>query len=397
VRLPPRRGRDAVSGVLRRLEQRHLEEAVRYRAVSFGSSTDDAAHQHIAATVDRGHLWGWVDGGELRAVTRLERVDHWFGGALVPCQQVAGVAVPPEHRGRGVASAAMAAAVRQGADQGLGISLLFPAVTALYRRLGWEQAGGLVRHRLEARHAPAAGEPLRRATPADRPAIRACYRTMCATLNGPADRPGWGWDQLDEVPHTYVLDGPDGLEAYLRYEVTRTPDDWQYGLGVRDWAATTLRGHTALLGFVGRHGTVGRAIQLHGPWPHPWAFLLPEQDLRRDWSMAWMARGLDLGVAVAARGFPPEVAAAVGISVDDPVLPGARGPWRLEVDGGQGTLTPVDAAAVTLSARAVGPLFTGWVSAEDLARAGLLSGPPRDLATLTAAFAGPSPVQLEFF
>ncbi len=386
-----------MSGELRRLDQGAVEEAVRFRAVSFGSPTDDAAHQGVAATIDRGHLWGWVDGGELRAVARLERVDHWFGGALVPCQQVAGVAVPPEHRGRGVASAAMAAAVRQGAAEGLGLSLLFPAVTALYRRLGWEQAGGLIRHRLEARHAPAAGEPLRAATPADRPAIRACYRAMGATLNGPMDRPAWGWDQLGEVPHAYVLDGPDGIEAYLRYEVTHTPDDWQYGLGVRDWAASTLRGHTALLGFVGRHGTVGRAIELHGPWPHPWAFLLPEQDLRRDWSMAWMARGLDLGAAVAARGFPPGIAASVGVTVDDPLLPAGRGPWRLEVDGGTGALSATAAAAVTLSARAAGPLFTGWATAEDLARAGLLSGPPADLAALTAVFAGPPPIQLEFF
>jgi predicted acetyltransferase len=293
----------------------------------------------------------------------------------------------------------MRAAIRIGAEDGLGLSLLFPAVTALYRHLGWELSGALVRYRLDARRAPARGAPLRAATAGDWPAIRACHEATGRSLEGPSVRPAWRWRAIRDVPFTYVLDAEDGgsVEAYLCYAIGHEGGDWQYSLEVEDWGATSARGYEALLGFLARHGTIGKDMVLTGPVPHPWTFLLPEQDLDRSGGMDWMARGLDLGAAVAARGFAPGVTAGVGIAVDDPLLPGSGGPWRLEVADGAGKLSPAGSATVTLSARAVGPLFTGRTSAHDLARIGLVHGPDADLAALSAPFAGPTPIQLDFF
>jgi predicted acetyltransferase len=389
-----------MSGELRPLEAGHLDELVRLREVSFGGRLDEEARGDQRRFLEDGLVWGLLDGDEVLGACRLWTADHWFGGRRVPCQHVSSVVVPPEHRGRGLASAMMRAAVGRGAGQGAGLSLLYPATNPLYRRLGWEQAGAYVRYRLKARAAPPRGTALRRARPEDWPALRACHEESGRALNGPLLHPDHRWEQVRRAQHAYVLDAEApgaGVDAYLAYDTSRASDEWQYSLDVVDWAATTPRGLEALLGFVGHHGSVGRDAALSGPLPHPWTFLTVEQDVRRDGGVFWMARGLDLPAAVAARGFGPGVSLSVAFAVDDPLVEAARGPWRLDVADGAGTLRPAAAADVVLDARAVGPLYTGFTSPAQLALAGLVSGPVPDLALLATAFAGPVPVLFDFF
>jgi len=389
-----------LSARLVRLGPEHLDTVVRLRTVSFGPA-GDGDREHQLAAIERGDAWGWADGGQILAALKLSLVDHWFGGRRVPCQNIAGVAVPPEHRGQGVARDCMRAAVVQGAAEGAGLSLLFPATTRLYRGLGWEHAGEIVRYRLNARQAPSGGPALRPLDlETDWPSVLACHHAHGQALSGPAVRPDVRWSAIRSADFAYGLDAVDGggLEAYVFYSQARAADDWQFTLDFADWAATSNRGVTALLTLIGRHGTVGKAATFNGPAPHPFGFLVPEQDVERRSGFAWMARGLDLAAAVAARGFPPGLTLDVEFAIEDTVLDEkSRGPWRLEVAGGRGALTPAAQAAVRLDARAVGPLYTGFLDGAALARAGLASGPAEELAALSAAFAGPPPVLFDFF
>ncbi|MPZ89225.1 MAG: GNAT family N-acetyltransferase [Nitriliruptorales bacterium] len=388
-----------MNALIRPLTVDHLDMVMRFREVSFGRPPDEQARRQMRSALDRGEIWGLPSEGETTAVTRLSLVDHWFGGRRVPCQQVASVAVPPEHRGTGAASTLMRAAIDHGIAQGAGLSLLYPATTALYRRLGWEHSGSLLRYRLKARHAPQGGPKLRVAGGSDRAAIRRCHETAGRALTGPAVRPGDRWEEVFQAPFVYVLDAEDGdgLEAYVCYGPSHAPGDWQYSLAIADWGATTARGMRALLGFLAKHGTIGKDATFTGALPHPWTFFISEQDVHRESGMFWMARGLALPVAIERRGFPPRLSLTVTFAVDDPLVPAMRGPWRLEVHGGSGKLSPSRDAAVTLDARAVGPLYTGFTSAEQLALADLARGPTDDLSTLGTAFAGPSPVLFDFF
>jgi len=59
------------------------------------------------------------------------------------------------------------------------------------------------------------------------------------------------WAALRAARFTYVLEGGSGVEAYLCYGPRRTAGDWQYSVTIADWGATTPRGATALLSFVG--------------------------------------------------------------------------------------------------------------------------------------------------
>lgn len=389
---------------LRRLALADLDAVLQLRHLGFGDTVDDALRARTRERLERGELVG-VDDGGLAAIARVMTADHGFGGRAVRCQHVGSVAVAPEHRGRGVASGMLRAIAAEGAAAGHALSVLYPATTPPYRRLGWEQAGVLAVYRLDARAVVGVrGPALRPATDEDRPAIARADEAAWRHTPGLVRRTATDWDRLAEGAAAYVLDAEDAggesggpLQAHLLYRPTSAPGDWQYTLDVAAWGATTPEGLRALLAFVGRHGSLGKDVELAGPVPHPWAFLTPEQDVRRVRGMEWMARGLDLAAAVAARGFPAGLGLDVTVRVSDPVLPEAEGPWRLDVADGAGRLEPVGSGEVRLDARAVGPLYTGFASAEQLAAAGLCDGPAHALARLSAAFAGPVPVLFDFF
>lgn len=370
-------------------------------AESFGHEADEEAVGRWARRVERGEMWAVADeSGTVLAQGRLTLVDHWFGGRLVPTQHVSSLAVPPQHRGAGAGRAFMQAAIERGAEEGAGLSLLFPATTRMYRSLGYEHAGAFTRYRLEAKAAPAIGPTLRRATDADWPAIRRCGDRAAADLSGPPARTEQAWEKLRTAAYHYVLDDPDQdgeVTAYALVSHRREEGSWRYTLVLDDWAAQTGPGHQALVGFVGRHGTFGEAATFRDTVPDRWSPFVPELDVTHVGGIYWMARGLDLGAAVAARGYSPATSGRTTLTVDDPLLPRWHGPWRLEVAGGRGRLEAAETAEVRLDRRAVGPLFTGFRSAEELARLGLVAGPPAALASLSSFFAGPVPVLFDFF
>lgn len=388
---------------VRLLREDEAAEAARQDAVSFGIILNDDLVETCRSRIARGELWGAVGGDRILGYCQITTVDHWFGGRRVPCQHIASVAVPPEHRGHGLASALMRAVAIRGAEDGLGLSLLFPSTTRLYRKLGWEHAGAYTRYRVAAWEVgvPGPRPPAMRPAngDADWAAIMACYDRAAAQRTALAVRPDEVWEELRKATYQYVLDGgePGSLDAYALFDHDHIPGNWRYTIAIRDWSAVSAAGLEALVGFVAGHGSLGKDATFNSGWPEPWSLLVGEQHVRVDSGMFWMARGLDLAQAVAHRGFPPGLSAAVTVAVDDPLLPNARGPWRLEVADGQGALHPTETAAVRLDARAVGPLFTGFHDPAQLALAGLVSGPPRALALLAAAFAGPPPLLVDFF
>ena len=72
----------------------------------------------------------------------LYRMGQWFGGRPVPLVGVGAVAIAPEHRGTGTAERLMEGTLRELRAEGIALSGLYPATQRLYRKGGYEQAGG---------------------------------------------------------------------------------------------------------------------------------------------------------------------------------------------------------------------------------------------------------------
>lgn len=352
--------------------------------------------EQFTRALHEGYLWGVDGAGRLLGHCRLHAVDHMFGGRPVRCMEVVGVAVPEAHRRTGVATAMLEGATSWGTHQNLGMSLLFPAVPQLYRRLGWEFAGAMPRTALPGDVAPPAGETMRPAGHDDFAAIATCHDRYIASLTGPGWRNNDRWQRLLSGEAAHVLDGGDGIEAYVLRSRGGGPGQGTEAPDLIDWAATTPRGLRAVAAHLA-NDPAARAAQVSGPLPDTWLLTTDSWELPRGSGLHWMARALVAQTAIAQRGFPAGVEASVTFEVDDRVVVDSRGPWRLEVAAGQGVLVPSRSADVVLDPRAFGPLFTGFRSADQLARAALLDGPETALDTMTTMFAGSAPVLLDFF
>ena len=344
-------------------------------------------------------------GDEVAAASRVRPFGQFFGGRSVPMGGFSPVGAAPEYRGRGYASAVTAAQYPAMREQGQALAALYPASTRLYRGLGFEVAGAWSERHLPARSLqqlrPPPGVGLRRATRDDLPAVRACYARAAARANGMLDRPEAWWrrildDRWDEQ-HVYAADGDAGaLDGYVAYRHGPDPT-WGYSIHVQEVVAERAEVALALWRLVGSSSTMARDVTFNDAPETPLLFLLPEQDVTERKALRWMLRVVDAPAAIAARGFPPGVAAAVDLEVDDRHCDWNAGRWRLEVGDGRAVLARGGAGSVRLGAGALASLYSGYASAVTLARAGLLAGDDRDLAGLDAAFAGPTPWMLDFF
>jgi predicted acetyltransferase len=112
-----------------------------------------------------------------------------------------------------------------------------------------------------------------------------------------------------------------------------------------------------------------------------------------------MLRVISAPAAVAARGFPAGLRAAVPLTLADPRFPANTGTWWLTVGDSRGTLArgPEEpGAALRLGPRGLAALYAGTPVAT-LRMAGLASGgDPGTDAALDAAFAG-TPYMLDHF
>jgi predicted acetyltransferase len=350
-----------------------------------------------------------IAGGRVAAFARVRPFGQFFGGRRVPLGGFSPVGTAPEHRGRGYATLVTTAHFEALRERGEVLAGLYPASTPLYRGVGFGLAGVWGEHRVPAedlRRLPApssAGPALRRAEPADLPAIVDCYANFAPAVNGWLDRPQVWWDRILvdrwEERHVYVADdGAGGVAGYVGYEQTGGRAA-AYVIRVLEVVARHDDVARALWRLVGSSSTLAKEITVVGPPEHPLFLLLPEQTLTPGKQLRSMLRLVDAPGAVAARGYPAGLRAAVDLEIaGDRQCPWNNGAWRLEVDGGKGSLTPGGRGAVRLGPPALASLWSGYATPVALAGAGLLEGGgPGDLDLLAAMFAGPTPWMSDFY
>jgi predicted acetyltransferase len=357
--------------------------------------------------------WGVFDGdGRLMAKATDRTHQHWFGGTTVPASGVAGVAVAPEARGRGLAGLVLRRLLTEARGNGAAIATLFRTAPALYRRLGFEHAGTLNWYTtptlaLAGLRVPD-GMTLRAAGAADVPTISELYRDIARTRNGMLERSGPLFVNdperyLRAVDGITLAVGPDGcVEGYCRWD-RGTGSEGATRLTVWDLIATTGRATRALLAGIGSWSSVLATVALRLPDPDPVRWLLPVGDLTVERQQPWMLKILDADAAVRARGWPQHLSAVLDLTLldgDRPAgaAPGEDGRCRWNIDGGKATVEPGGPGTIRLDVRGLSALYAGAGSAAMLRHAGLLSGGDAGAdALLDAATAAPAPALLDFF
>lgn len=405
--------------------ERELAAFVEIASACFNVSEDDAR-----GWLERGGLENLRllrEGGTVCAGLLLLPMGQWFGGRAVPMTGVAGVGVPAEQRGRGAALRLMRAALSELRAQGVALSTLYPATTALYRAAGYEVAGGryAIDLKIGALRASSRDRALvvRRGGPSDEPEIQRVAADAARRSAGQLERNAFIWQRVrtprGRIARDFVIEGATGLEGYAflsQRAVAAVGEGHQYEIVATDTAAITPAATRRLLALLADHAGIASRAVLYGAAAHPVLTLLPERHYTVALVDPWMLRIVHLRAALERRGWPAGLQAELLLDVTDDVLPENAGRWRLRVSRGAARVEAVARAAraaggargargargaggdaIALDVRALAPLFSGHLSPGQLEAAGLIAGPPAQLDLAGALFAGPAPAMTDMF
>ncbi len=367
----------------------------------------------FATPTDAGERWIGSMGVEHVRVLRTARgveaclvripMGQYFGGRSVPMLGVAGVAVAPESRGRGLAREIMRELVAEGAREGTAISTLYPSTQALYRQVGYEAAGHRHQVRIAATHIGVRerGGEVVALGGGHEGDVRAGYARFAAKFDGMLDRGEYAWSRVRDFRGTlytgFGVVGEGGLAGYVYLHQRRNPETMRQDLLVSDFVFDGAWAGRRLWGFLADFATVADEVRFFGGAWHPALHLLDQQRQRVEFGNYWMTRVLDAPAAFAARGYAPGLDAEIQLEINDDLVDANTGRWVLRVRDGRGTLERGGRGEVRLGPRGLAACFSGLVSGPALEACGLAEGDGARLALLGGMLATGSPWMVDFF
>ncbi|MEZ6234016.1 MAG: GNAT family N-acetyltransferase [Phycisphaerales bacterium] len=352
---------------------------------------------------------GGIDLGLAATLMRVP-MGHFVGGRSVPCVGIAGVSVPPERRGGGVASHLMRSALREIHEEGVALSSLYASTRALYRRVGYELAWHWNTYQVPLwRIGLDPAEPaLRRVDPGDEGVqriVKGLYERFAPTQAAMLDRREYVWMRVfkprggGDPKALFIGDDAADPEAYVVFIQERNPETGHHDVLVSDVASRTPRGWGKALGAMRRFCTTGDHVRFAAGPNHPWLLLDTEHTAKIVRHEPGMLRIVRLEDAIRGRGYPVGVDAEVVLDIEDDLFAGNAGRWRLRVRDGRGEASRVSSGgdAIRVPIRALASLYTGFISPRQAAIVGWIEGPGAALDALGAALAGPTPWMPNFF
>jgi predicted acetyltransferase len=289
------------------------------------------------------------------------------------------------------------------------LSALYPATIALYRRAGYELAGHYCRFKVELGSCPRRGASLelRPVTDADRQDVVQAYRTVARGRTGHLERGPYVWNRVrsprGELARGYVVVGDQGLEGYVFLVQQKQEREFHYDLALSDFVAVSGRALDRLLRFFADHRSMAdHAIWYGGP-THPALFAMPDRGYEVRVSEQWMLRLVHVEQALGERGYP-DVDLELMLEVKDDILTENTGSYYLQIKHGGAGVEPVSrrgggstVARAIMDVRTLAALYSGFSSAEELARSGAIEADGRTLSALSLLFNGPPPSMCDFF
>lgn len=375
----------------------------RFCALAFGGAEsgcvewlrDQAGYEHMRVLREAG--------GGVSASLIVIPMGQYFGGRSVAMEGIAGVAVPPEGRGKGAGLRLMRAQVRDAALRGVPISCLFASTQALYRQVGYEQCGVLFETTLPLRTIGVRerGLAVRELGGSDMGAVKSCYAGFASGYDGMLDRGAYVWKRVRNRRGeerrgfgVFAEDGGvnDGLEAYLFFAQHRNERTGRHDVVISDMAFTTARGGRRLLGFLSDLATIGDDARFDGAPVHPLMSLMPQQYFSSRSVDVAMLRVNLVKEAIEARGYAPSVRAEFVVEVADGLVEENAGAWRVAVADGRAKVERVrggvgpDMPVMRCDVRGLAAVYAGYCSATSAAGLGWVEGD--GLSVIDGVFAG---------
>lgn len=380
-----------------------VQAAARMLSLAFAASPEGASQWIDRA--GREHLRILRDEQGPGACFMRVPMGQYFGGRSVPMVGIAGVAVPPERRGSGLAISLMREALREIARERAPLSTLYASTQALYRQVGYEQAGHrfLYRFPLDRLGVRERAMAVKALAEDAQQAIVACASEFARAFDGTLDRGPYCWGRVranrDERYDGFGVFADDGsLEGYVFLTQRRKVETGRAEITISDLAFTTARAGRRLLGLLADFATVGDDALLFAGPIHPLCTLMPQQRFSVEKRDYWMLRIVNLPAAIEARGFPCACRGAVTLDVRDDLLPENAGRWTISVADGRGRAEPGrDGPTLRLDIRGVAAIYSGFYSVRQAALVGLVEGDEDAFNRAEAVFPTSTPWMIDMF
>jgi predicted acetyltransferase len=349
----------------------------------FGATPKEEDVERVAPILPPERVHAAFDGAEIVGGAGAYLFDTTVpGGAQVPTAGVMGVGVLPTHRRRGALTQLMRQQLADAHERGEPLATLYATEAMIYTRFGYGPAALVGDIELPKEHARLReDEPIGQARIIDTEEealelLPGIYDRIQAETVGMFTRsPGW-WKARrlarssmrkggEQVRVAIEIDG--ALEAYalyrldfgLRHMVTETKLDVTEALG------TSPRALAAIWRYLLAIDWVARIDASWLPVDHPLFFWLREPRRLQFTAVEGLwVRVVDVGTALATRSFGE---ASVVLDVRDEVCPWNQARWHVENGAVDRTTADAD---VALDASALGSVYLGGFTLDQLARAG---------------------------
>ena len=392
---------------VRELAVDELPEAWQLERLAFGGRNAPAPAAALQARAGVSRYGAFDSAGRLLGRANDLHHEQWWAGEIVSAADVAGVAVAPEARGRGISRALLRHVLERARQRGAAISALFPAVSAVYRAAGWASVGAMRGLDIPASalpwHRSAGRLTVRAGAASELAATRQLYTELARQRNGMLHRSG----PLFASPGDCFPEGVDGVTLVEDGPRLVGFASWSRGVGsghdavleVSDMVAVTAEAARELIGVLASWRSVVCTIRFRALPSGAVANELPLESATNHRLSHFMHRPVDVARAVTARRWPAWVRTEATFYLHDELAPWNTGTWDLHIADGQGHLEPsTRPATLRLETEGFALLFSGTGCPAMVLEAGLAqAGPADDLRSLEALMATPPPELLNYF
>jgi predicted acetyltransferase len=374
---------------IRTVEEAELKRFLETVETAFGEELNEEDIERWKPHLDlERQFWAWDGDAPVGTAGTYDKRLRIPGGELAAAG-VTMVGVLPSHRRRGILTQLMRRQLDDARERGEPLAVLWASEAPIYGRYGYGVATTATRIEAErdrmALRAP--DEPVGRARLVDdaeaKELVPAIYDRVQVETPGMLGRSETWWTSFRLAdPERWrhgagpmfraVWEDDDGPEAYALYRIRGSWDEGVPGgkLQIREALGATPLATRAIWRFLFGVDLVKQVDAFALPPDHPLFLSVTEpRRLKAAVGDGLWVRLLDLEVALGARAYGGD--GSVVLEVSDPFCDWNEGRWRLDVEGGEASVTRSDGEAeLRLDVSDLGSTYLGGFSFGSLQRAG---------------------------